>query len=262
MADPSAWPREEEEYLMKVADQCQFLSIQYNEIYNTYRVHETRFKLPGIVLGSFVGMLSFGASQFGPYTQMITIGVGCSSIVISVISSIEAYLKIGETMTNSLATTTAFKRLKEKIDLELRMNPVERTQNSTLFLRQCYQEYMDIVERAPPLYFRGILSRLRSQFIKRTPKTNTGTIGGIANPPVAPRFQNLVNSIFAFKQTGGGAPQPRNSLSVENTNNTPQINRSPTAEVLSSSPIQNKLKAWAGRAKLNTAPTSSAEPNV
>lgn len=196
-ADEERWPREEEEYLMKVSDQCQHLSIQYNEIYNTYKVHETRFKLPVIILGSVVGMLSFGASQFGPdNTDRITIGVGVSSIVISVVSSIEAYLKIGETMTNSLVTATHLKKLKEKIDIELAVTAPYRTSSSTLFLRTCHGEYMDIIEKAPPLQFRGILSRLRNGF-RRSSAAGTATAVDTANTHelLQNKFRSLVNRV-------------------------------------------------------------------
>lgn len=205
------WPREEEEYLMKVADQCQHLSIQYNEIYNTYKVHETRFKLPVIVLGSVVGMLSFGASQFGPEnTDRITIGVGVSSIVISIVSSIEAYLKIGETMTNSLVTASQLKKLKEKIDIELAVLPEHRVSISTVFLRQCHCEYMDIIEKAPPLQFRGILARLRNSF-KRTPTALNATGGGTHHQMIQNKFRSIVDLVRQQKNTEAGlaaAPIP------------------------------------------------------
>lgn len=190
------WPREEEEYLMKVSDQCQYLSTQYNEIYNTYKVHETRFKLPVIILGSFVGMLSFGASQFGSdNTDRITIGVGVSSIVISIISSIEAYLKIGETMTNSLVTATHLKKLKEKIDIELAVLPEQRTSSSTVFLRQCHNEYMDIIEKAPPLQFKGVLSRLRNGIKKLTTRVATPSVN------IHETLQNKFRSIVALARS-------------------------------------------------------------
>jgi hypothetical protein len=200
------WPREEEEYLMKVSDQCQELSTKYNEIYNTYKVHETRFKLPVIVLGSVVGMLSFGASQFGnDNTDRITIGVGVSSIVISVISSIEAYLKIGETMTNSLVTATQLKKLKEKIDIELAVSPEYRTSSSTVFLRQCHGEYMDIIEKAPPLQFRGILSRLRNSL--RRAATSVTSVTQPTN--LQARFRSIVE--MARNQRLAGATSPPDS---------------------------------------------------
>lgn len=201
------WPREEEEYLMKVSDQCQDLSTKYNEIYNTYKVHETRFKLPVIVLGSVIGMLSFGASQFGnDNTDRITIGVGVSSIVISIISSIEAYLKIGETMTNSLVTATQLKKLKEKIDIELAILPEYRTSSSTVFLRQCHGEYMDIIEKAPPLQFKGILSRLRKSL--RRAATSAAAVAQSTN--LQARFRSIVemarNQRLAAAAAGTSSP--------------------------------------------------------
>lgn len=250
-----SWPREEEEYLMKVADQCQHLSIQYNEIYNTYKVHETRFKLPVIVLGSVVGMLSFGASQFGnENTDRITIGVGVSSIVISIVSSIEAYLKIGETMTNSLVTATQLKKLKEKIDIELAVLPEHRAQSSTVFLRQCHCEYMDIIEKAPPLQFRGILARLRNGF-KRSPGPNTATGGGTHQAAIQNKFRSIVDMVRQQKQTltarnsmGDGSPSAPLAPAAPATLAQPALN-----------PVRSKFQSMVSLAAGFKAPTAQAK---
>lgn len=243
------WPREEEEYLMKVSDQCQYLSSEYNEIYNTFKVHETRFKLPVIILGSVVGMLSFGASQFGnENTDRITIGVGVSSIVISIISSIEAYLKIGETMTNSLVTATQLKKLKEKIDIELAVLPEYRTSSSTVFLRQCHCEYMDIIEKAPPLQFKGILSRLRNNIkrmatrISLTPKSTMNTTN--THESIQSKFRSIVALARSqqLKQSSTPLDEPSPSAPMAN-------------------PIRSKFQSLVSLATAPVKPTSADTPS-
>lgn len=240
------WPREEEEYLMKVSDQCQDLSTKYNEIYNTYKVHETRFKLPVIVLGSVVGMLSFGASQFGnDNTDRITIGVGVSSIVISIISSIEAYLKIGETMTNSLVTATQLKKLKEKIDIELAVLPEYRTSLSTVFLRQCHGEYMDIIEKAPPLQFKGILSRLRNSLRRAAAATASA-----AQPSnLQARFRSIVEMARNQRLAAAGAVADSPLAPVE-----------PAAPALK--PVVSKFQSMVALAALQRGVAATSGSNV
>jgi hypothetical protein len=153
------WPHENEEFLRQLSDNCQKLSVTYYEIYNIFKQRETKFKFPIICIGSIIGMLSFGAEQFGESnSKFVSIAVGCASIVISVISSVEAYLKVGETMSNSLLVSNQLKKLKEKIDVELSVSPEDRTNDSTVFLRQCHTDYMDFLEVAPPLNFKKILA--------------------------------------------------------------------------------------------------------
>lgn len=152
------WPRENEQYLKQLSDNCQKLSTRYYDIYNIFKERETKFKFPIICIGSIVGMLSFGAEQFGQEnSKYISIAVGCASIVISIISSVEAYLKVGETMSNSLLVSNQLKKLKEKIDVELSIQPEDRSNDSTIFIRQCHNEYMDFLEVAPPINFKKIL---------------------------------------------------------------------------------------------------------
>jgi len=153
------WHAEEEEYLQSLAKHCEVLSIHYNEIYNDYKQKEVKFKIPVIVTGSFVGMLSFGSSQFSELqTKLISIGVGCTSILISIISSIEAYLQIGQIMSGSLLAATTFKKIKEKIDVELALPVEDRNQSGVLMARQCNAEYVDMIEIAPSVDFKKILS--------------------------------------------------------------------------------------------------------
>lgn len=171
MSSIEEWPKENEEYLRQLSDNCQKLSITYYEIYNIFKERETKFKFPIICIGSIVGMLSFGAEQFGPEnSHYISIAVGCASIVISVISSVEAYLKVGETMSNSLLVSNQLKKLKEKIDVELSITAEDRTNDSTVFLRQCHNEYMDYLEMAPSINFRKILANVSRH---NTPRLQT-----------------------------------------------------------------------------------------
>jgi hypothetical protein len=249
------WPREEEEYLMKVSAQCQYLSVQYNEIYNTYKVHETRFKLPVIVLGSAVGMLSFGASQFGPdNTDRITIGVGVSSIVISIISSIEAYLKIGETMTNSLVTATQLKKLKEKIDIELAVLPEHRASSSTVFLRQCHCEYMDIIEKAPPLQFKGILARMRNRFT-RTP-TIMGTGGATHHEVIQNKFRSIVDLVRQHKNNVSAMDSPGAKPESAKPESAPEATAPPL------NPIRSKFQSMVGLATKKKPEETPPSPGI
>lgn len=172
MSSQEEWPIENERFLKEMSENCQKLSTKYYEIYNIFKYRESKFKLPIICIGSVIGMLSFGAEQFGQEnSKFISIAVGCSSIVISIISSVEAYLKIGETMSKSLLVSTQLKKLKEKIDVELSIQPDDRVGDSTVFVRQCHTEYMDYLESAPPIHLEKILNQAKKLQIGSSPTT-------------------------------------------------------------------------------------------
>lgn len=158
MGEPGEWHQKEEVFLRKLSEECEKLSVVYNEIYNIFKKREPRFKLPIIFLGSVLGMLSFGSSQFGADKSFfINIVVGSTTVVISIISSIEAYLQIGEIMSKSLLVSTQLKKLKDDIDVELAVLPEDRVLSGTLFVRKMHHEYVTILESAPSINSRRLL---------------------------------------------------------------------------------------------------------
>lgn len=151
------WLPEEVRYLEKVSKTCQELSNRYRVLYTSYRSKEIKYKLPTIVMSSMLGLFSFGSNQFGEKNQnKIAIFVGATNIFISIISSIEAFLKLGENMSGSLVASNSYQKLKEKIDVELAIPPEGRSSQGLVFLRECYAEYLKIGDLAP-----AVLSRNR-----------------------------------------------------------------------------------------------------
>lgn len=144
------WMVEEIRYLEKLSSTCQELANRYKALYNMYRSKQIKYKLPTIILGSVLGLASFGSSQFGQDNQnKISIFVGAANILISVVSSVEAFLKLGENMSGSLVASNSYQKLKEKIDIELALPPEGRSSQGLIFLRECYAEYQKIGDLAP-----------------------------------------------------------------------------------------------------------------
>lgn len=151
-----AWHPEEIRYLEKLSRTCQELSNRYKALYTAYKSKQVKYKLPTIILGSVLGLASFGSAQFGEGNQnKIAIFVGATNIVISIISSVEAFLKLGENMSGSLVASTSYQKLKEKIDVELSIPEDGRTGSGLMFLRECYSEYQKIGDLAPAVLVRN-----------------------------------------------------------------------------------------------------------
>lgn len=150
------WFPEEVKYLETLSNACKELANRYKEMYCKFKGQQTKYKMPAIVLGSVLGLASFGSNQFGEKnSRNISLFVGVTSLFISIISSVEAFLKLGENMSGSLVASMAFQKLKERIDVELALPEDNRSSNGLVFLRECYQEYQKIFDLAPAVLTRN-----------------------------------------------------------------------------------------------------------
>lgn len=150
------WKKEEVDYLTALANNCRVLANRYKLVYDKYRNLETRFKIPSIIISSTMGLLSFGSNNFGD-EKVISILVGCVSVGLSILTSIESYMKIGQIMSSAILTSNNLTKLNEHIHLELALPESERSASGIMFLRGCYTQYEKIIESAP----NDILKKIR-----------------------------------------------------------------------------------------------------
>jgi hypothetical protein len=143
------WNEQQENYLKALSKACEQLAGRYKMVYNAYEKRETWFKIPSIVLSSVTSLLSFGNSNFQTISHQLNITVGIISIFITIINSIEAYLKISQIMSGAALASCKLTQLKEKIDLELSIERSDRANSGIVFLRECYSEFEKIEEIAP-----------------------------------------------------------------------------------------------------------------
>lgn len=150
------WKTEEVSYLTALANNCRDLANRYKLVYDKYRSLETKFKIPSIIVSSTMGLLSFGSGNFGN-EKAIAIIVGCVGVGLSILTSIEAYLKIGSIMSSAILASNNLTKLNEHINLELALPENERSSTGIMFLRSCYSQYEKIIETAP----NDILKKIR-----------------------------------------------------------------------------------------------------
>jgi len=142
------WSIEDVDYLRILETNCKLLAEKYKQVYDNYKKLEGRFKIPSIIISSTMGLLSFGSSNFGN-EKAIQIIVGCVSVGLSILTSIESYLRIGQIMSSSLVTSNALTKLSETINLELSIPIKDRSSTGALFLRGAYTQYDKIIDQAP-----------------------------------------------------------------------------------------------------------------
>lgn len=147
------WSEEEEVYLIELSKLSQYLSQRYNSTYLTYKEHQTRTRLPQLVLSSGASLVSFATPVFPKeYHNTVNISVGVIAMVVALISSIEGVLKIPEIIAGSLQASTSFLKLAESIGVELALPRRERTASGLLFLRESYKTYEKHIETAPNVF--------------------------------------------------------------------------------------------------------------
>ena len=154
----NAWRPDQEAYLVELSKVCETLSTRYKQMYDLYRRHQARFRIPSIVVSSALGLLSFGNQNFEDgHTINIVVGVG--TVLIAIANSVETYMKIGECMSGCLLTSARLAAVKESIDLELSLNVDDRSNSGIIFVRTVASDYEAILNAAP-----AVLKRVR--FIK------------------------------------------------------------------------------------------------
>jgi hypothetical protein len=154
----TAWRVDQEAYLVELSKVCETLSTRYKQMYDVYRRHQARFRIPSIVVSSALGLLSFGQQNFNDgHTISIIVGVG--TVLIAIANSVETYMKIGENMSGCLLTSASLAKLKESIDLELSLSVDDRSNSGIIFVRTVASDYEAILNAAP-----AVLRRIR--FVK------------------------------------------------------------------------------------------------
>ena len=146
------WRPEEEQYLLLLRDSCDALGKHFLEKHKHYSTLQTRFRIPAIVLSSVSGVASFGTTTFPTNAQRwVSIVVGGVNIVIAILNTMEAYMKLGDMLSRSLTAQMNFKKLADDISCELAIPVDVRNTNGITFLRDAFARYQQIIDQAPPM---------------------------------------------------------------------------------------------------------------
>ena len=147
------WSDSHIEYLSRIQNVCQILSARYYKYHQSLGHKLFQFKLPSIILGSAVGLVSMTSTSFQPSIQkIISWSVGGVNLCIATITSIESFLKVGDNYTQSLKVSNEFMKLAEQVSVELNLeNPEERSMNGDQYIRNAHTTLIQIIEESPVL---------------------------------------------------------------------------------------------------------------
>ena len=146
-ANLNTWGNDIESILEKIRVNSIVLSKAHKREYHKLKHFLTYFRIPIIIFSAFNSVMSVGLQPY--LTQgIISISTCLISLVIGVISSIELYLSIQQTMELELSVSKDYYTLSINIYRMLQLERNNRNTDSHSFLDQSYGEYLKLFEKS------------------------------------------------------------------------------------------------------------------
>jgi len=140
------WSDEKENVLKIYAEECECLYVTYTKEYVRYRLYGYFFTIPGIIISTVTGLLSFdqnfNSSQNGP---MVT---GSLNILVAVLGTIYKVLKYAEYEAQFKFLSGEHLKLYVEIQSMLEKSPEERD-NAQEFIRKIESRRLQLLDDAP-----------------------------------------------------------------------------------------------------------------
>lgn len=212
----AAWVEDEEIYLKKLQSTCDALSKYFLRRFKHHRSIQGKFRLPAIVLSSVSGVASFGTTTFPKSVQKwVSVVVGGVNIIIAILNTVEAYMKIADMLAKALTAHVALKKLADDIQCEISIPVEDRQMNGIVFLRDSYARYQQIMDQAPPVEDTRLLSIL--DYVKQAKRFHMLR-------PTDSRIEDFNFPVPSFLRVGEPSPQ---SLSPTSLNSNPDAKINP-----------------------------------
>ena len=115
------WDDSIEELLARYADESQCRERMHRTSFYSYKRTTTCFQLPIIILSALAGSFTFIAKSYKGAEEVITNITGGVSILVSIISAVGSYLKLGETMSKHEVAEVSWQHFYNTIKHELNL---------------------------------------------------------------------------------------------------------------------------------------------
>ena len=144
------WSIREVLYLNKLRHYCLEISTVMEKYYKRLSFHDKIIVIPSIILTSVSSLASFGSNQFGDSAKaIIPIAVGISSLVVTVLTSLNSYLEISINRNICKNAVREMRKLAKEIELELSVDIKDREYSGITFCRNCFSRIQTIYNTIP-----------------------------------------------------------------------------------------------------------------
>ena len=120
------WHESVEQLLQKYCDESQVREALHRQAYYKYKRQLTCFQLPIIILSAISGSMQFLSKSFPTVESHIVTATGGLSILVSIISSVMTYLKLGERHQANMHAQMQWQSFYNSIKHELSLAPALR----------------------------------------------------------------------------------------------------------------------------------------
>lgn len=175
------WSEDIESVLEEIRINAVQLSNNHKENYFFYKSLHKYFRIPTIILSSVASVFVSGGVTKNYISQQHTNALVCLiALTISVVNSIELFLKLQETLETELNCSKEFYNLSIDIRKTLLLNTENRQQTGQIYLETKYNEYVKLQEQSNLINnkFNDGLNKLpkKKSFIKQLiKKTNSSS---------------------------------------------------------------------------------------
>ena len=155
------WDDSIEMLLQKYADESIVRENMHRQSYYKFKSLTTAFQLPVIILSALSGSVTFLSKGYKSVEEILMNITGSVSILVSIISAVASYLKLGEQQTKHQVSEIAWQDFFNSVKHELSLRRDLRVPAHE-FLRKVKTDYARLFEISP-IVSQKIINRVRSK---------------------------------------------------------------------------------------------------
>lgn len=161
------WHESIERLLQKYCDEAQVRESLHRKAYYFYKRSLSWFQLPIIILSAASGSVQFLSKSFPKHESTIVTGTATLSIIVSIVSAIMTYLKLGENKSKNETSAGAWQGFYNTVShqLNLARNLREDPQKFLADIKQQYDRLFEI----SPICNRGFILAVKKSVKKNAP---------------------------------------------------------------------------------------------
>jgi hypothetical protein len=141
------WSSDIEAVLDNLRENCVTMSKKHKESYFFYKQVVKYFRIPTILLSSVGSVSSVGLTAYLHQNHISALTCGLA-LIVSILNSIELFLKISDTMEQENECSKAFYSLAVNIKKTRMLERSRRQQEGSVYLEKTYAQYMTLMEKS------------------------------------------------------------------------------------------------------------------
>ena len=185
------WTEDYEIILEEIRQNAVNQAILHKKKYFFYKDLHFRIRIPTIILSSVGSVVSVGLQSYLKQTHVSAITC-LISLIVSIINSIELFLKINESTELEIDTSKSYYNLATDIHKILSLESKNRLSNPKETLDDIYRRYIDLTQKSNLLSssYKDVLIVLpkKTSFFNKNNNSNSSSISSNSTPP-SPLFQ-------------------------------------------------------------------------